>query len=211
MSPGQTEVKKSKFVKFISPTNSHFRETYKSQNIYPIFPTPKFALNKGVSASKIFVTMLLHTWFPLIWYATWPCSDKTDFFYLLTPYPRVMEEEGGLSAKICYHVAAFMIPFNLICNMTMFDKSWLLTYLLGQEHGGLWAKYLLLFCCISWSHLIWYATWPCSEKVEFWPIDPIPMFFWGGGGGGSAGKICWNHVAAIMIPFNLICNMTLFW
>ena len=29
---------------------------------------------------------------------------------------------GGLQANICYHVAAFVIPFNLICicNMTLF-------------------------------------------------------------------------------------------
>ena len=86
VSPGQTEVKQSKFVKFISQMKSYFRETYKSQNIYPIFPTPKFALGKGVSASKLFVTMLLHSCFPLIWYATWPCSDKTEIliFWPLT-------------------------------------------------------------------------------------------------------------------------------
>ena len=128
--------------------------------------------------------MLLHSWFPLIWYATWPYSDKTEIliFWPLTLGSWRRRAWGGLRANICYHVAAFMIPFNLICNMTMFRKSWLLTYLLGQEHGGLSAKYLLLCCCISWSNLIWYATWPCSEKVEFWPIDPIPRFFWGGRG-----------------------------
>ena len=27
---------------------------------------------------------------------------------------------GDVPVKYCYHVAAFMIPFNLICNMTMF-------------------------------------------------------------------------------------------
>ena len=33
MSPGKTEVKQEKFVKFISPAKGYFRETYKSQNI----------------------------------------------------------------------------------------------------------------------------------------------------------------------------------
>ena len=29
--------------------------------------------------------------------------------------------EGGVCRQnICYHVAAYLIPFNLICNMTMF-------------------------------------------------------------------------------------------
>ena len=48
----------------------YFRETYKSLNINPISPTPKFTLGRGVSASKIVVTMLLHLRFPLICYAT---------------------------------------------------------------------------------------------------------------------------------------------
>ena len=41
MSPGKTEVKQGKFVEFISPANEYFRETFKSQNINPIFPNYK--------------------------------------------------------------------------------------------------------------------------------------------------------------------------
>ena len=44
MSPGKTELKQGDFVKFISPAMGYFRETYKSQNINTIFPTPKFTL-----------------------------------------------------------------------------------------------------------------------------------------------------------------------
>ena len=58
VSPGQTEVKQGKFVEFISRAKGCFRETYKSQNINPISLTPKLTLGRGVSASKIFVTML---------------------------------------------------------------------------------------------------------------------------------------------------------
>ena len=37
------------------------------------------------------------------------------------PTPRVRDEGGGGHGQnICYHVAAFVIPFNLICTMTMF-------------------------------------------------------------------------------------------
>ena len=43
--PGQTEVKQNKFVKFISWAKGYFRETYKSQNINPISPTPKFTFH----------------------------------------------------------------------------------------------------------------------------------------------------------------------
>ena len=44
VSPGKTEVKQGKFVEFISPAKGYFRETYKSKNINPISPTPKFTL-----------------------------------------------------------------------------------------------------------------------------------------------------------------------
>ena len=44
MSPGKTEVKQGIFVKFISLAIGYFRESYKSQNINPISPTPKFTL-----------------------------------------------------------------------------------------------------------------------------------------------------------------------
>ena len=40
--PGRTEVKQGKFVEYIFPAKGYFRETYKSQNINPISPTPKF-------------------------------------------------------------------------------------------------------------------------------------------------------------------------
>ena len=44
MSPGQTEVKQGKLVELIFQAKGNFRETYKSQNINPISPTPKFTL-----------------------------------------------------------------------------------------------------------------------------------------------------------------------
>ena len=46
--PGKTEVKQGKFV---SPAKGYFRETYKSQNINPISPTPKFTL--GIIQIKV--------------------------------------------------------------------------------------------------------------------------------------------------------------
>ena len=65
-------------------------------------------------------------------------------------------------------------------------------------------KYLLLCYCISWFPLNWYATWLCSEKVEFWPIDPIPRV------GGVCGQNICYHAITFAIMFNLICNMTIF-
>ena len=91
----------------------------------------------GVSASKIFATILLHSWF----------------------IDHVLKK----------------LTFDLLTGS-------------GAWGGGLKAIYLLLCCCILRFHFIWYATWPCSENVEFWPIDHIPRVV-GRGGRGSADKI----------------------
>ena len=50
MSPGKTEVKQGKVV-FISRAKGYFRETYKSQYINPISPTPKFTV--GIIQIKV--------------------------------------------------------------------------------------------------------------------------------------------------------------
>ena len=66
VSPGHTEVKQGKIVKFISRAKGYFRETYKSQNMNPSSPTPKFTLGiiqikVGRCAGKIFASILLHS------------------------------------------------------------------------------------------------------------------------------------------------------
>ena len=50
----------------------------------------------------------------------------------------LLRGEGGCRQNICYHVAAFAIPFNLICNMFMFCKVKfdLLTQGSGEGGGG---------------------------------------------------------------------------
>ena len=48
MSPGKAEVKQGKFG---SPVRGYFGDTYKSRNINPIWPTPKFTL--GIILIKV--------------------------------------------------------------------------------------------------------------------------------------------------------------
>ena len=64
MWPGQTEFKQGKFVEFISLAKTYFRETYKSQNINSISPTPKFTL--GIIQIKVSASMFDYTYFHLI-------------------------------------------------------------------------------------------------------------------------------------------------
>ena len=107
----------------------------------------------------------------LIWYATWllldffylwphhrdrgcvlACWCISNFIYFdmqhghvlkklnfdrLTPPLRV----GVCGQNICYHVAAFMIPFKLICNIITFWKSWILTPPPKVGGGGLRAQH----------------------------------------------------------------------
>ena len=85
--------------------------------------------------------------FPWIWYALWTCSEKVEL------WPCDPQCQRSVCGKnICYHVAAFVVPFNLISSMNMLWKSWILTFWtrpkVGGQVWGLWAKYLLLCCCI---------------------------------------------------------------
>ena len=88
--------------------------------------------------------------------------------WFLTYWPHSLRSWGlGLRANICYHVAAFLIPFDLISNMTIFWK-WNFDFFTQPRVRGLGVCSTIL-----WLLGIWYATWQCSEKVDFWPIDPI--------------------------------------
>ena len=78
-------------------------------------------------------------------------------FDLLTSSPWWRGEEGGLfgicGQNICYHVSAFMVFFNKICNTCLKKLNFdLLTPSPGPEGGGvswaLQAKYLVPCCCI---------------------------------------------------------------
>ena len=48
----------------------------------------------------------------------------------------LLRGEGGCRQNICYHFAAFAIPFNLICNMIMFCKVKFDLLTLGSGGGG---------------------------------------------------------------------------
>ena len=52
---------------------------------------------------------------------------------------------------------------------------------------------------------MWYAIWPCSEKVEFWPYDPVPRVM------GVCRRNTWYGVADFVILLNSICNISMFW
>ena len=155
--------------------------------------TPRARGDVGV-CGQIFATMLLHSWFPLIWYATWPCSEIVEF-WPFDPRVRGMGGGGGLQQN-------FVIPFNVICNMTMFWKNNILptdpiprVRSAAKIYATRLLHFLIPFNLICNMTLFW--------KVELWPFDPRL--------GGSAGKIFATKLLHFLIIFNLICNMTMFW
>ena len=128
-------------------------------------PTPGI---KGVCKDRLCAYMVLNSL--KTWYATWLVTFRKKF-WPLNPHKRV---ECVFKDRICAcMLLAFMIPFNLLCNMNMLWKIWIMTFSPspqgrgGGGRGGLGTKHLLLCCCI------WYATSPYSEKIEFW-LCPIP-------------------------------------
>ena len=164
------------------------------QNFYPLIQTTGWG---SACREKICACMVLYAPFPVICYATWPCSKKVEF-RPIDPTPRVeMGVKGEVCRQnICDHVAAFQIPFhNLICNMTMFWKSWIWPKdpIPGGRGGGggPQPKYLLLCCCISWLPLFDMQQWPRSEKGWILTYWSHPQ----GRGRGAAVKIfgtwCW--------------------
>ena len=114
-----------------------------------------------------------------------------------------------LLQNICYHLAALVIPFYLICNMTRFWKSWILTFYPTRPTVEYADKIFATMLLHSSFLLIWYAIWPCSEKLKFGP--PPRVSGGGGGGGGSAGKIFATMLLHASFPLNLICNISIFW
>ena len=180
------------------------------QNFYPLIQTTGWG---SACREKICACMVLYAPFPVICYATWPCSKKVEF-RPIDPTPRVeMGVKGEVCRQnICDHVAAFQIPFlNLICNMTMFWKSWIWPKDPIPGGGGGWGEGVRSQnICYRVAVFRDYPYLICNndhvlKKVEFWPIDPIPRDV----GGGLQSKYLGPDVDAFLTPINLICNMTM--
>ena len=94
--------------------------------------------------------------------------------YSLTFRPHPLGRGCVCGPNICYHDAASVVSFNLICNMTTFrikDIVWPFDptpWVQGVSVGKIFATMLLP----ASSALIWYATWPYSEKSLILTLAP---------------------------------------
>ena len=110
--------------------------------------------------------------------------------------------EGVFKDILCACMVLYA-PFPLNCYATWPCSEKVICFLLNRKVCRLNICYQVAAFVIPF---IWCATWPFSDKVEFWPFTPTL----GQGGGVCRQNIC-KHAAAFAIPFNLICNMTMFW
>ena len=114
----------------------------------------------GVCGQK-FATMLLHLLFPLILYATWPCSEKVENCPF---HPGVA---GKIFATLLLHT---WVPLIWYATWPCSEKVEIWPYPQGQAGRGSAGKIFATMLLHTWFPLIWYAsynaTWPCSEKVE---------------------------------------------
>ena len=121
---------------------------FEKVNFDILTPPPGSGGGRRGSVGKIYATTFPHSWFYLIWYAIWTCSGKVEF-WPFDPRVRGWGWAGLRGQSICYHVAAFMFPFNVICNMIMFWKSWIFTF---WPHQGVWHR-------PSIKNNVWYVSY----------------------------------------------------
>ena len=128
---------------------------------------------------------------------------KKKCFDLLAPPPR---SRGCVFwNNTCYHVAACVSPFYLICSLTIFNK--LIFDPLPLPKGvGVYVRTECLFSRCSTFHLIRYETWLISR----WKCSGFFTPFLSGQGCLWVLNNCY-HVSVFVVSFNFICSMTIFW
>ena len=128
-------------------------------------------------------------------------------FSSLPFWPHPLDCGCACGQNICYHVAASVVSFNLICNMTTFRKKYSLTF---WPHPLGWGCvcgqnicYHVAASIVSFNLICNMTTFRKKYSLTFWP-HPL-------GWGCVCGQNICYHVAASIVSFNLICNMTIFW
>ena len=180
-----------------------------------------------MSVCTIVKLLPLGTMDDLIHYYTWPsasCNSASGRprhlgLIVLTNYTQTWNnmQHDHVLKKLNFDlifatmVLYFVIPFNLKCNMTIFWKSWTLTYWPhprvegeGVLRQNIWhhvAALVILFNLI-WNESMFWKGWILTYL-------PHPQ-----GRGDGSRRVCrqniWHRISAFMILLNLICNMTIF-
>ena len=119
--------------------------------------------------------------------------------WVLTFWPLGSGEGVVFDQYICYHVAAFAIPLNMIMQYDHFLKKVEFWHIYpvpsGQNSFYNAAAFAIPFNLI------------CNMAVFSPPQSPRVV----GEGGGDAGKSFATMLLHFVMPFNLTCSITMFW
>ena len=109
--------------------------------------------------------------------------------------------------NIFYNVAASVVSFNLICNMTTFRKRYSLTFWPHSPGQGFVCEQYVCYnyaaSVVSFNLICNMTTFRKIYSLTFWPHSPGQGFI-------CEQNVCYNYAASV-VTFNLICNMTMFW
>ena len=116
------------------------------------------------SAGKIFATMLMHSWFPLIWYATWPFSEKKSWILTCWPHPQGRGRIYGQNMALATVRSKAMVLLLLI-------QCWLLL--------PLWDSVIVLCFAVRYfmSILVLQSSWWWRESWLLY-FDCLPGVSW---------------------------------
>ena len=87
-------------------------------------PNPK-AGAESVCKGKIFASMFLYISFTLIWYVTWPCTEKADFWPCPNSHSSSRVSYRGLQLKSCLICVLSFVPFSGWNFLTKNIDNWL--------------------------------------------------------------------------------------
>ena len=148
-----------------------------------------------VCLDSMFAFMVICAQFPLIWYATWLLSEK-KYDLTFSSHPRGLR--CVCAENIYYHVAACIVSFNFICNMTIFWKTWILASAPPPQSTQAFKLKSCLICFISIAPLPACKISEknidqllCYSKFKYLAFDPL------GGGGGVKFWHCHDYLQAL--------------
>ena len=133
--------------------------------------TPSPGSGWGGSAVKIFATILLQSWFLLIWYAAWTCSEKLN---VLNPTPWSRGWCGGGSAgKIFPTMLHSWLPLMWYATWPCSERVWMLTFWphplgLPSSRTQAFDRKSIVICFIFIVSLS-----ACKISVKYWQLTEL--------------------------------------
>ena len=102
----------------------NFMTTFRKRKKWPVDPTPGV---KGVYKGKLFVSMSLYASLPLIWYATWPYSEKGWFLTSVRSVDRsltfkiLLDLYHTYCSSVCMQISVKILTTEFLWTIKLYD------------------------------------------------------------------------------------------